>query len=67
MSPLIGIAFVAIVFNLWMQKKIIRKQRQEQNQPRWNEKIDRDEYDNQVEKLKLKHMREEPEEIEDES
>ena len=65
MNPLLAIGIVLIVFNFWMKSKIERKQRQERNQPKWNEKVDREKYNEEIIKLKMKYTTEKRETDED--
>lgn len=58
MNPLLGLGFVLIVFNIWSKRRIERKIRASQNEPKWNEKIDREKYNEEIKKLQLKYMKE---------
>ena len=65
MNPLLGFAFVLIVFNIWMKRRIDRKIKKSRNEPRWRDQMDKVEYEDEINKLKLKYMTEKPEGLEE--
>lgn len=64
MNPILGLAFVLIVFNIWMKRRIDRNIKKSQNEPRWKDQMDKEQYDEEIKKLKIKYMTQPPEEIE---
>lgn len=63
MTPLIGIGVALIVFNVWQKRRIERKQRKENQKPRWKDQMDKEAYNEELKKLKLKYMLGEDEEV----
>lgn len=63
MTPLIGIGVALIVFNVWQKRRIERKQRKENQKPRWKDQMDKEGYNEELKKLKLKYMLGEDEEV----
>lgn len=59
MNPILGLAFVLIVFNIWMKRRINRKIKKSRNEPHWREQMRTEGYEEEIERLKIKYMTEE--------
>ena len=59
MNPRLGLAFVLIVFNIWMKRRINRKIKKSKEEPRWRDQMNKEGYNEEIERLKIKYMTEE--------
>lgn len=65
MNPFIAIGVLLIVLNLWLKRRIDRRIKQSKERPKWDEKMDREKYNEEITKLKIKYMTHTEEELEE--